>query len=79
MKRKARHPSPEVEAALRYAESHGWRVEPGGSHAWGRMFCPTNDAICGCSEYCITSIWSTPRNATQATMLGSSNASLTDA
>lgn len=63
MRRKTRHPKPEVEAALRHAEAHGWRVEPGGSHAWGKMYCPTNDAICGCNEYCITSIWSTPRNA----------------
>jgi hypothetical protein len=62
MKRRSRHPKPEVEAALRHAEAHGWRVEQGGSHAWGKMFCPTNDAICGCGEYCITSVWSTPRS-----------------
>lgn len=63
MTRKSRHPKPDVEAALRHAEAHGWTIEQGGSHAWGRMLCPTNDAICGCGEYCITSIWSTPRNA----------------
>ena len=58
-----RHPSGPVEEALRYAEGHGWRVEPGGprAHAWGKMFCPHNDPECRC-EFCITSIWGTPRN-----------------
>ena len=40
------HPKPEVEAALRYAEFEGWRIEPGGSHAWGKMYCPYNDDDC---------------------------------
>ena len=62
MKRKAKHPKSEVEGALRHAEAHGWRVEPGGSHARGKMLCPANDASCGFGEYCMTSIWSTPRN-----------------
>lgn len=31
------HPKKEIEAALRHAESQGWRVEMGGSHAWGKM------------------------------------------
>lgn len=57
-----KHPKPEIEAALKYAEEHQWRVETGGSHAWGKMYCPTHDASCGCGEYCITSIWSTPQN-----------------
>jgi hypothetical protein len=52
-----------VEEALRYAEAHGWIVEIGGSHAWGRIYCPYNDKGCHCREYCITSVWSTPRNA----------------
>lgn len=56
-----RHPCKEIEAALQYAERAGWRVEPGGSHAWGRMYCPYKDADCRCGEFCITSIWSTPR------------------
>lgn len=56
------HPKPEVEDALRYAEAHGWKVKEGGSHAWGRMYCPHNDAACRCGEFCITSIWGTPRN-----------------
>lgn len=31
------HPKKDVEEALRYAESCGWRVEAGGGHAWGRI------------------------------------------
>ncbi|MDE1184227.1 hypothetical protein [Paraburkholderia sp.] len=59
------HPRKEIEAALVYAETHGWRVEPrkGNGHAWGRMYCPLNDAECRCGEFCIASIWSTPRNS----------------
>ncbi|KAA0087683.1 hypothetical protein CIW54_13970 [Paraburkholderia sp. T12-10] len=57
------HPKKEIEAALAYAEAQGWRVEPkkANGHAWGRMLCPYNDADCRCGEFCITSIWSTPR------------------
>ena len=29
----------------------------------GKMYCPFNDPNCRCGEHCITSIWSTPRNA----------------
>jgi len=61
--RRKRHPKKEVEAALRYAEDHDWRVETGGSHAWGKMYCPSNDNDCRCGEFCISSIWSTPRNS----------------
>lgn len=57
------HPKQEVEEALRYAEKNGWHVEVGGSHAWGRIYCPYNDKECRCGEFCIASIWSTPRNA----------------
>jgi hypothetical protein len=56
-----RHPDQDIEAALRHAESHGWSIVVGGSHAWGRMKCPCNDGHCGSREHCITSIWSTPR------------------
>ena len=56
------HPKKEIEQALRHAERHGWRVEPGGSHAWGRIHCPYNSADCRCGEFCITSIWSPPKN-----------------
>lgn len=61
--KRTRHPKKEVEEAIRHAENRGWRIEVGGSHAWGRMFCPYNDPNCRCGEFCITSIWSTPRNA----------------
>ena len=61
--RRAKHPKKEVEQALRHAEQRGWRVEPGGSHAWGRMYCSQNVPECRCGEFCITSIWSTPKNA----------------
>lgn len=52
-----------MESALRMAEKHGWRVEVGGSHAWGRMYCPYNRDDCRCGEFCIVSIWSTPRDS----------------
>lgn len=61
--RRARHPKKEVEQALWHAEQHGWRVEPGGSHAWGRMYCPHRLPECRCGKFCIASIWSTPKNA----------------
>lgn len=57
------HPKRDIEAAIRYAETHGWTIEAGGAHAWGRMYCPWHDDACRCGEFCITSIWSTPRNA----------------
>jgi hypothetical protein len=60
--KRSKHPKKEIEEALRYAEACGWRIEVGGSHAWGRMYCPYNDLECRCGEFCITSIWSTPRN-----------------
>lgn len=56
------HPKKEIEAALRHAESQGWRVEMGGSHAWGKIYCPYNDDGCRCGEFCIACIWSTPKN-----------------
>jgi hypothetical protein len=59
---RARHPKKEIEAAIQYAEASGWRVAVGGSHAWGKLYCPYNEAECRCGQFCITSIWSTPRN-----------------
>lgn len=58
--RRSLHPKKDIEAALKYAEERGWRVEVGGSHAWGTIFCPYNDDECRCGEFCITSVWSTP-------------------
>ena len=68
------HPKKEVEEALRHAEGQGWRVEVGGSHAWGRIYCPYNDEECRCGEFCITSVWSTPgsSSATRASTAGCS-------
>lgn len=57
------HPKKEVEAALQHAEANNWTVEVGGAHAWGKMYCPYNDVECRCGEFCITSIWSTPKSA----------------
>ncbi|RWU07999.1 hypothetical protein EGC76_11630 [Pseudidiomarina gelatinasegens] len=57
-----KHSKKEIEAALVYAESLGWTIEVGGSHAWGRMYCPFNDNECRCGEFCIASIWSTPKS-----------------
>ena len=57
-----RHPKKEVEEALKYVEELGWRIEEGGGHPYGKMFCPYDDLDCRCGEFCITSIWSTPKN-----------------
>lgn len=57
------HPKPEIEKALKHAEHEGWLIEVGASHAWGRMYCPYNDDACRCGEFCIASIWSTPKSA----------------
>ena len=56
------HSKKEVEDALKHAEENGWRIEVGGSHAWGKMYCPYNDDECRCGEFCISSIQSTPKN-----------------
>jgi hypothetical protein len=60
---RAKHPKKEVEEAVAYAESEGWRVEVGGGHAWGKIYCPYNDDECRCGVFCITCVWSTPRDA----------------
>ncbi|MFZ4964753.1 hypothetical protein ACL9RJ_10820 [Pseudomonas sp. Mn2068] len=59
---RARHPIKEIENVLRHAEECGWRIKVGGSHAWGRMYCPLNSGLCRCGEFCMTSVYSTPRN-----------------
>lgn len=59
---RTKHPQKDVEAALAHAETRGWRIEIGGAHAWGKMYCPHNDEECRCGIHCITSIWSTPKN-----------------
>jgi hypothetical protein len=57
------HPKQEIEAALKYAELNGWHIDVGGSHAWGKIYCPYNDRECRCGTFCISSVWSTPKNA----------------
>ncbi len=47
------HSKPEIESSLRYAEQNGWRVDVGGSHAWGKIYCPYNDKECRCGIFCI--------------------------
>lgn len=59
---KLSHPNKEIAAAIKYAEEHGWRIDVGGSHAWGKMYCPNNSNDCRCGEFCKQSIWSTPKN-----------------
>lgn len=54
-----KHPSKDIEEAIKYAESKGWRYRSSGgsSHAWGRILCPLEDR-----EGCSMSIWSTPKD-----------------
>lgn len=59
---RSRHSKKEIEEALAYVEKLGWRIEESNGHAWGKIFCPNNDPECRCGDYCITSIWSTPRD-----------------
>lgn len=61
------HAIKEIEAVLKHAEQKGWRVVCGGSHAWGKMYCPLNNAQCRCGEFCISCIWSTPKNGVNHT------------
>jgi len=62
---KKKHANKDINEALEYARSRGWLIEPssGHGHAWGKMYCPYNDSDCRCGEFCITSIWSTPRSS----------------
>jgi hypothetical protein len=57
-----KHAKKDIEQALIYAEEHGWTVDVGGSHAWGKMYCPSNSDVCRGGNFCISSIWSTPKN-----------------
>lgn len=52
-----RHPKPEIEKAIQYAEGLGWTAELSNGHAWGRLFCPQST-----QDGCIVSVWSTPRS-----------------
>jgi hypothetical protein len=54
------HPDKDIERAVAFAESKGWRHVPSNGHAWGRLFCQS-----GQRGGCIISVWSTPRNPVQ--------------
>ena len=60
---RSRHSDKDIEAALIYAEQNDWVIKVGGGHAWGKMYCPANDKECRCGQFCVTGIWSTPRNS----------------
>ena len=34
------HPDKDIEAAVRFAETKGWRVVMSNGHAWARLYCP---------------------------------------
>lgn len=55
-----KHPNKDIERALKYAESKGWRYQSSGNsaHAWGRILCPLANR-----EGHAMSIWSTPKCA----------------
>jgi len=59
MAARKRHPSKEIESAIKYAEQNAWCYIKAGTsaHAWGRLRCPQQNR-----EGCSLSIWSTPRN-----------------
>ena len=59
MPSRKKHPNKEIEAAIKQAESLGWRYKKAGhsAHAWGRLLCPLES-----KEGCALSVWSTPRN-----------------
>lgn len=64
MSKRKKHPDKDIEAAVAYAESKKWTFKNAGksAHAWGILKCPKNKKDCRCGEFCITSIWSTPKN-----------------
>lgn len=58
MTTRPRHTDKEVEDAVSYAESRGWRVVLGSNHAWAKLLCPHADR-----SGCVVFVWSTPKNA----------------
>ena len=59
-----RHQNKEIERAIQFAESLGWRVRKasGAAHPFGVLRCPHNSKKCRCGVFCQVSVWSTPRN-----------------
>ncbi|NUB11289.1 hypothetical protein GAY28_00390 [Azospirillum brasilense] len=58
---RSRHPKKEIEEAVAYAESRGWKHVKGQGHCWGMLRCPNHNSECRCGQFCQTSVWSTPR------------------
>jgi hypothetical protein len=60
MAKREKNPNKEIEKAIYYAKSNGWRCKEAGnsSHAWGRLLCPEFTR-----EGCSVSVWSTPKDA----------------
>jgi hypothetical protein len=56
MAERPRHPKKEVEEAVAYAESKGWRWRKQGH--WGYLYCP-----CADRSGCWVGVWGTPKNA----------------
>jgi len=56
MSKRNRHPKKEIEAAVAYAESQGWRYIKGKNHCWGRLLCPHED-----QSGCRISVYGTPK------------------
>jgi len=56
---RSKHPKKEIESALNYAESQGWRIEKssGQAHCWGTIYCTLEQR-----EGCKMSVASTPRS-----------------
>ncbi len=52
-----RHPDKEIEAAVTYAEQHGWVWFKVKGHAWGKLYCTRHDRD-GCRLF----VWSTPKS-----------------
>jgi hypothetical protein len=50
------HPNKEIEAAIQYAESRGWRFVASAGHIYGKLYCPGGER-----GACIQSVYSTPR------------------
>lgn len=61
--RQIHHPKKEIGNALAYMARNGWRIEQGGSHAWGQAYCPFKTLECRHGEFCRVSVWSTPKRA----------------
>jgi hypothetical protein len=62
MSSRPKHPNKEIEAAVAYAESKGWKWKKANGHAWGVLLCLYNSNSCRNGEFCRMSVWSTPKN-----------------